>query len=272
MTAFLTAVLLVGLAGVESGIDAESPVSQCLEVLDSARRDVALVEVPETGTLCYGGPISPEGVAEAIASIDNWPVDQPVNLVVRTLGGNVSSALDLAEVATRDGRSLNTFVYKSCASSCANYWFLGATSRHVLMDSFVLFHGGMTAGFLSSLRAQLQEEQAKRHPDSSRIVFLERDLASFPQLMSRERALLIRSRLDPDFLAFFDQDDEFSRRRCRRNRHYHGVVFSPEFLAAHGIDTVENLGPQDRGQLDQLLQQRGGDPRSICWWSVAGGD
>lgn len=262
-------VLFVASLAVSSEGRPDALVDLCQSVLDDASPDTPLVRAVGVGTLCYGGPINPEGVAEAIRLVEPWPPGQTINLVVRSLGGNVASAMDWMEFATRESRVVTTFAYKSCASSCANYWFLGAGTRHVLRDAIVLFHGGMTPGFRDRLEDQLREEAASRPPDRDRIAYLDQSIADFPVLMARERALLRKAGIDPDLLSLFDRPRDFSARGCRRNRRYQGIVLGPTFLAQEGIQVEQDLGPTSAEALSAVLKQRGGDPRSACWWDAA---
>lgn len=60
--------------------------------------------------------------------------------VVRSMGGEVRSALDVGEVLARRGQAV--VVLDHCLSACANYWFLGAKYKFSGKDDGVGFHGG----------------------------------------------------------------------------------------------------------------------------------
>ena len=62
-------------------------------------------------------------------------------IVIASLGGDVSSALDMAE-AVYDSRA-SLVVAGPCLSSCANYVFLAARRKYVIPGGIVAWHGGV---------------------------------------------------------------------------------------------------------------------------------
>lgn len=80
-------------------------------------------------------------------------------LIVNSVGGEVSAALDMAEEIER--RGLRVVVDGACASSCANYLFAAAVERIVLPGSVLLWHGGPTPADIAAGEAQIREAGAK---------------------------------------------------------------------------------------------------------------
>lgn len=245
-------------------------VQLCTDHLKDATPTMGRVWLGDARTICYGGQIDREGAdrfLEVLAEIPEGPVD----LVVRSLGGQVEPALEMGEALRARGYSIH--VSSSCVSSCANYLFLPAAGRSILADSYVMFHGGMTPGFLAGLREQLAQELRKRRPDVERVAFLQRDIDAFADLRQRERALYSASGVDPEFMRFFD--DTFNalrgrafRDRCQGRRLARAVVFSDRFLAERGVQIDLNLGPRTAEELVEFWVRRGGDARTmdVCWW------
>ncbi len=62
-------------------------------------------------------------------------------IVIASLGGDVASALDMAE-AVYDSRA-SLVVAGPCLSSCANYVFLAARRKYVIPGGIVAWHGGI---------------------------------------------------------------------------------------------------------------------------------
>lgn len=245
-------------------------VENCVDLLKDAQPTEIRVLVGGASTLCYSGQIDVEGAGRFLDALSKLP-DGPVDVVVRSLGGDVEFAMDMAEALVSRGYDL--YVSSSCGSSCANYLFLPANRRVVLASSFVLFHGGMSPGFEATLREQLQKEKRKRNPDTELIVNLEANIAGFPGSHARERALFEATGIDPDFMEFFDNVfNALPRRRfrehCQDRRTASSVVFSERFLSERGAQIDLDLGPRSAEELTQLWIDRGVDPATmeVCWW------
>lgn len=245
-------------------------VQLCVDHLKDATPTKGQVWLGDARTICYGGQIDREGVSRFLEVLAEIP-EGPVDLVVRSLGGQVEPALDMGEALRARGYGIH--VSSSCVSSCANYLFVPAAGRSILADSYVMFHGGMTPGFLAGLQEQLAQEMRKRRPDVERMAFLQRDIDAFPGLRQRELALYSASGVDPEFMRFFD--DTFNalrgrefRDRCQGRRIARAVVFSDRFLADRGVQVDLNLGPRTADELVEFWVSRGGDARTmdVCWW------
>jgi hypothetical protein len=72
------------------------------------------------------------------------PIRDGSIVVLRSMGGSVEAALDMADVIV--AKHLVAVVDAKCLSSCANYLFTAAAAKIVLDGGVVGFHGGPAAG------------------------------------------------------------------------------------------------------------------------------
>lgn len=101
-------------------------------LLPKGAKDGFLVD----GAACFFGVIN-RASADSFLALS---IPDDTLLVLNSGGGDVASALDMAE------RILNlhlpVVVFHSCLSSCANYLFPSGATKVVLPDSYVAWHGG----------------------------------------------------------------------------------------------------------------------------------
>jgi len=86
--------------------------------------------------VCFSGNVPEGAAAEKLAK----SIRRADIFVVRSGGGDVRYALDIADVLAARPRTIVALDY--CVSSCANYWFLGAAYKVVGANDGVGFHGG----------------------------------------------------------------------------------------------------------------------------------
>jgi hypothetical protein len=98
-----------------------------------ARQLGLVVAIPSA--VCFVGSIRQHNIDKLLE------IGLPSNgwLYVNSDGGNVSLALDIAEILI--SKKVNIIVDGFCVSSCANYWFLAAEKKFVMENSYVAFHG-----------------------------------------------------------------------------------------------------------------------------------
>jgi len=90
--------------------------------------------------VCFFGYID-DASAKKFLSL---PIRDGSMMVLRSMGGSVEAALDMADVIA--ARHLVAVVDAKCLSSCANYLFTAAAAKIVLDGGVVGFHGGPAAG------------------------------------------------------------------------------------------------------------------------------
>ena len=92
--------------------------------------------IKSNNILCLYGLIS-KNMALKVLSND---VDYNAIVVINSSGGDVKSAIDIAEYLQQ--RKVSIIVNHYCLSSCANYVFISGNEKYVLPGSYVGFHGG----------------------------------------------------------------------------------------------------------------------------------
>jgi len=89
--------------------------------------------------VCFFGYIDDASAKKFLA----LPIRDGSMLVLRSIGGSVEAALDMADVIV--AKHLVAVVDAKCLSSCANYLFIAAAAKIVLDGGVVGFHGGPVA-------------------------------------------------------------------------------------------------------------------------------
>lgn len=191
------------LSGAETGGIEDAEVTQCREWIQShspvpARR-TALTKILSPRTICLDGDIYSWTLKEAIAWADRIDSDGAARprLVVRSAGGDVGPALDLAEKLQR--RDAEVTVVDYCMSSCANYFFAGLRRRHVVPGALILFHGGLSAGERPAIARSVDE--ALSDPNLARTVgdpgkWRAEQLRIYDENTARQDALYRRAGVD----------------------------------------------------------------------------
>lgn len=86
--------------------------------------------------VCFSGEVPQGAAARKLAN----NIRHADFFVVRSAGGDVGYALDIGDALVARPRTIVIMDY--CVSSCANYWFLGASYKVVGAKDGVGFHGG----------------------------------------------------------------------------------------------------------------------------------
>jgi len=152
LAALLLSALLPGIA---TSWAEGPPITDFLEIAASAQRacDAAAAggrkgAFMADGTACFIGPITRES-ADGFLSL---PIPDGAWLVLWSGGGDVASALDMAERIL--DRHMPVVVSRLCLSSCANYLFVAGAAKVVMPESVVAWHGGPSKELPSKLTEQ----------------------------------------------------------------------------------------------------------------------
>ncbi len=220
------------------------------------------------GVICFAGRITRESMDSLLAVFEQVPQTTPVTFAAVSNGGKAAAALDIAEqILSRDV----TFVAGPvCASSCANYFFLPADRRVVLKDSLVIFHGGMSPGYVKKVEKELASESKKRPLDHAKIAELTEVVAKAHQSVPRQDAMLRAVNANPRFFEMFDYfsllpGSKFHR-DCSTSLKAREFVLSDRLLRANGIVVHVNEGPQTSADLDVIANKLGAGGK-LCLWS-----
>jgi hypothetical protein len=258
-----------GATGVEN-----AEVRQCREWIQShspvPERRTALTRILSSRTICFDGDIYSWTVKEAIAWADKAGAGPAgtARLVVRSAGGDVSAAIDLAEKLQR--RDAEVTVVDYCMSSCANYFFAGLRRRYVEPGALILFHGGLSAEERPHIAEAL--DQALRDPELARQVsdpgkWRSDQLQEYDRNIVRQDALYRRVGVDPlvvTGMPFVDEEaipaaDCGSRKGAPRST----LFFDTTQLRRLGIVIERGEPSTDPSEADQRLS-RFGFPFTAC--------
>lgn len=143
--------------------------------------------------------------------------DSTTELVVRSGGGNIEAALDIADLLARPG--LTVRVRGKCYSSCANYFLPLATRLVVEPGATIVQHGGVDPMFIAHERverraARIRERGALR-PDLSPAEMqadYERAIEKYIELAERQRQFALRHGVGPGWFLYREPaDSDFGR-------------------------------------------------------------
>lgn len=137
-------------------------------------------------TICFWGLIDQKSAAQFL----ELDMSDESLVVVNSQGGDISSALDMADFIL--ARHASIVVDGFCASSCANYLFPAGVMKYVLDGSVLGFHGG----------ALMTDTQIYNGPSSLRTDALAQGVEMHRDQVSRQFALFARIGVNP--LMMFD--------------------------------------------------------------------
>lgn len=261
-------------SGAETGGVEDAEVRQCREWIQShspvpARR-TALTKILSPRTLCLDGDIYSWTVKEAMAWADgSGPEGAPgPRLVVRSAGGDVGPAIDLAEKLQR--RDAEVTVVDYCMSSCANYFFAGLRRRHVVPGALILFHGGLSdeerPGIARAVdEALLDPELARTVSDPGK--WRTEQLNAYDDNLARQNALYRRAGVDPLVVTGMPSIDEeaIPASDCgrRQGAPRSTLFFDMKQLRRLGIVIERGKPSTDPSEADRSLS-RFGFPFTAC--------
>lgn len=143
--------------------------------------------------------------------------DSTTELVVRSGGGNIEVALDIADLLARPG--LTVRVREKCYSSCANYFLPLATTLVIEPGATIVQHGGVDPSFIANERgtrraARIRDRRALR-PDLSLAelqVDFDRAIEKYTELAERQRRFAARHGVGPGWFLYREPGDgDFGR-------------------------------------------------------------
>ncbi len=232
----------------------------------AASRKVSSLRRPDPSVICFSGPIDETSGQRLSSVIRRAKGSTATYLILNSSGGDAEVGLKLG--ASIAERNITSVVDGVCASSCANYLFLGARRRAILKGSLLVFHGGFGPQALAQVRPTL--EALKRQQPS-----IDVDAAAGVENRKIELGVADQSNflehvhVRPEVFSLFD-DWEAGRivpaGDCRSNPQAAGVVFSPPALASLGIKVADNRGVTTAGQLRTALHAMGHDG-ALCFWA-----
>jgi hypothetical protein len=220
------------------------------------------------GTVCFSGSITRASADVLLSILRQIPRSEPLLLVASSSGGDIDSALDVAEELLP--RKVTTLSGPICASACANYFFLPADRRIVPAGSIVAFHGGLSKRAVDRFRDLLTDAERRRPLDPAAVarrrLIYENVLVNRP----RELAMLRAIGADPTFFDVFDRIYVGPGSQWRRDCRHAAVdpailVLSPEFLRARGVTVESWRGPRSPDELERHLDALGAS-KTMCFW------
>lgn len=175
--------------------------------------------------------------AEDAAAFSAALTPEVETVLVNSVGGEVSTALDIAELIER--RGLRVAVSSVCASSCANYLFAAAQRRVVLPGGLLLWHGGVTDEGAAQIEAQLRAIGARQKWSAARTAeMIARETTKARSWRARQDRLYARRKLEPAVLHRLNElatDAEPVAGGPRRDAKF--MVIAPEALRCAGFAT-----------------------------------
>lgn len=166
-------------------------------------------------------------------------------LLLNSVGGEVSAALEMAEAIER--RGVRVVADGLCASSCANYLFAAGAERIVLPGSALLWHGGPTPEDARRLESEMRAHwAAKSLPPDQLDANLRRDLGRHAAQMRRQDALYARRGLDTAILYKLNAFKDYAPVAGPGETGRGSVIFVDfKALACAGFGTRQAWAPAD---------------------------
>lgn len=223
----------------------------------------SLVKVIEQG-FCIDGPVNANTHKEIASGLEVWEKSRPLIIVIRSTGGDVDAALDIADTI----EDYNTTIVASqfCASSCANYILPAGKKRYVQRDTLLMFHGGVTFDSLNEVARQLQAiSEIDQRIDP--LVELESIRKDLNKKIDRQERFLEKVGIDRHFFRWMDlfnhMDDHRKRLLCPPNPSM--AVYHPKLLQKFGYKIDSYSGPLSQQQTDRLAENFGMRGQ-VCFW------
>ncbi|WP_416056304.1 hypothetical protein [Stenotrophomonas maltophilia] len=214
-------------------------------------RAPAEVRTVAPDTLCadFTSDLTADSRDAFLAQMARIPAGLTPQVIVRSLGGDVDLGMDMGDAIL--DRKASVHAYQMCASSCANYLFLAAHTRHVMPASVVLFHGGMVPRLKRGRSVTAEGRKAIQASIERQDAFLRR-AAVYPRLFEW------MDRLNrPNFMVM---------RYCPADRRITLIQLSDRVLAGIGAPVASNEGPRDQKALDAALSHFGPNVGGGCYW------
>ena len=205
--------------------------SQVAHMCNANKSQAALKSIGNT--ICLHGQITDE-MARCFGLIDE---KEGTYVVVSSSGGDVLAAIDIGERIA--DRHLQIIIDGICLSSCANYLFTAGSTKSVMPDSLLGFHGGPGQAMAFIYRGPGQLRETAIHNNISYTELVIRKEEEFFQKIGIDRGLI------------YDRPEPLSK---SYNPLLVFWVYDREKLQQYGIrNLILYHDPGDRSLLDQVF-------------------
>lgn len=245
-------------------------VAECNRALADrpTRPEDGMTVTPRGDLICFDGRIDQRSATTFIAA-SQAQGDAPATFVMRSVGGEVHSAMSMGEEILR--RRGDVIAHRYCLSSCANYLLPAGRTRIVWEDAVLGFHGGAVplsdADILAAITAsgEASDTVSKAEIESLMAQVRKDTLAT----IARQGDYLEKVGIRRDFFDWMARFDRMPRTAlealCEGSAGPPAfVVLSPELLARFGYRIDDNLGPANDVQTDAALIVAELPPKLAC--------
>lgn len=227
-------------------------------------RNTAVAKALSEQTYCFDGEIFPWTTEK----LKVWltaakPSGNRIQLVVRSVGGDAATAIQLAERL----QSLNAkvTVVDYCMSSCANYFFAAIEDRNIDGTALVLFHGGYDP-YVGRGKYIASVERSKTNPlvlnsVSDVEVWADKQIKSYDLYVDRQAALFNGAGVALAVATVFYKIDEITvpPQWCgkRENAPRSMSFFDKDQYAQLGMAIRSGVVEDDPAKVDHILANFG---------------
>lgn len=230
----------------------------------SGKLDIPMeMHIPLNNVICINGNFSNEKTRLVIQKVKKISEESNPILIIRSRGGDIDPALDLAEIIQK--ANFTVVAFDICASSCANYVFLAAKHRVVLPETLLLFHGGASMDLLAPIADQIKmyfkEDQTgyEREVERARVKLL--------QQIDRQEEFLIHSNISKHFFYWMGMMNHMTEAEqeeiCSGDSSM--VLYDRKVLASMKIHIAKYLGPISAAEVNAVKEKKKIN-LSICYW------
>ncbi|MDQ2077014.1 ATP-dependent Clp protease proteolytic subunit [Marinimicrobium sp. ABcell2] len=214
--------------------------------------------------LCLDGNFTLGDDRKVMSVIEAVEMNDDVIMVIRSPGGEIDSAMTIAEWLL--SKNSTVVVHEYCASACANY-ILPVGDRKIVLDhGLVMFHGGAQMDILSDVADEVYHiyELKGQEGAEENIEAIRKDLQ---RQVDRQETLMERAGVSRHFFRWMDlyayMPEEERLKHCPPRTHMR--VYSPEKLSTFGYEYTVYQGPTSQEEIDSIPLLRDLEP-VICYW------
>jgi hypothetical protein len=215
-------------------------------------------------TLCLDGNFTLGDDRKIMSVIEAMNLGADVTLVIRSPGGEIDSAMTIAEWLLT--KKSTVVVHQYCASACANYILPVGDRKIVLDQGLVMFHGGAQLDILNEVADEVYNiyEQKGVNGAEENIEAIRMDLQ---RQVDRQELLMDRAGVSRHFFRWMDlyayMSENDRLKHCPPQTHMR--VYSPEKLSKFGYKYTIYQGPTSQQEVDSIPLLRDLKP-VICYW------
>lgn len=233
-----------------------------------ARPEDGVTLTPRRDLVCFDGRID-QRFATAFIAASKAQGDAPATFVVRSVGGEVHSAMSMGEEILR--RRGDVIAPRYCLSSCANYLLPAGRTRIIWEGAVLGFHGGAVplsdADILAAITASGEASDAVSKAQIQSLVAQIR--SDTKATIARQGDYLEKVGIRRDFFDWMARFDGMPRTAldalCEGSAGPPAfVVLSPELLARFGYRVDADRGPSNDAETDAALIAAGMPPELAC--------